>query len=107
MTPYAAELFGAAVTLDESPEDFLNGGAAAGLQALHASASVASVIAAEKEIDPAIVDALWDQAVSRLTEMPAPDNLFAAAAEAANLLYAAAWVLEAVELTADDVRVLF
>jgi len=104
---HAAELFEAAVTLDESPDDLLNGGAAAGLQALRASAPVASAIAAEKELDPVIVDELWGRAVSRLTEMPAPDELFAAAAEAASLLYTAAWMLEAGEPTADDVRTLF
>lgn len=106
MTPYAAELLGAAVTLDESPKDLLNGGASAGLRALRASASAANATAAEHELDPAVVDELWARAISRLTEIPASEKLFAAAAEAANLLYTAAWVLEAGELTADEVRAL-
>ncbi len=102
MTLEAADLFNVAVRLDESPTELLNGGAADALHALDAIApdSVASL----RGIEVTEVEALWDRAGARLRTMPAPADLFPAAAEAATLLYAAAWAASSDSVTSEGLQ---
>lgn len=105
MTPaHSGALFSAAERLDESPTELLNGGAAKALQILEACTAKAKTAASDGGVEPAAVDALWERAGARLRKMPEPDELFSAAAEAASLLYAAAWVLHADSVTTEDLR---
>lgn len=99
-----ASLFSVAVRLDESPIELLNGGAADALCALDAVAPEA--VASLRGIEVTEVKALWDRASARLRELPAPDQLFPAAAEAATFLYAAAWAVGSDSVTSEDLRVL-
>lgn len=93
MNANAADLYAAAERLDESPVELTNGGAADALRALEASAADAEVVAAERGIDVAAVQALWERAGARLRAVPADaDAVFVAAADAAALLYSAAWI---------------
>jgi hypothetical protein len=104
MTSQSADLFSVAVRLDESPVELLNGGAAEALKALDAASPEA--VASERGIDTSEVEALWARAGARLREVPGQDELFPAAAEAATLLYAAAWLLDSDEATTDGLRAL-
>ncbi len=106
MTPVSADLFGVAERLDESPTELLNGGATEGLRALAASESQARALATTRGLDVDTVRALWERAGARLREQPEVDALYPAAAEAAALLYTAAWVIDADSATDDDVRAL-
>ena len=102
MNAVAATLFSAAARLDESPIDLLNGGAIAALQALEDSMPKAEAVATERGIDPSAIAALWGRAGARLRATPADDAIFAAAADAAVLLYAAAWVLDSDSASTED-----
>jgi hypothetical protein len=106
MTPRAAEIFTAAERLDESPMELLNGGANDALHALDASAGEIEGVAQSRGIEFAQVEELWQRASSRLRDLPEPDALYPAAAEAATLLYTAAWVLESDSVTTEDLRLL-
>jgi hypothetical protein len=104
MTAQSTDLYRVAMRLDESPEELLNGGA---ITALHALDALPPEAAASKSgVEVAEVKALWDRAGARLREVPGSDELYPAAAEAANLLYAAAWVAGSNSLTVDDLRTL-
>lgn len=104
MTAQATNLYSVAVRLDESPEELLNGGAA---QALHALDAFPPETAASKSgVAVAEVTALWDRAGERLRDLPAPDELYPAAAEAASLLYAAAWVVGSDSVMSEDLQAL-
>jgi hypothetical protein len=102
MNTNAADLFLAAERLDESPIELLNGGAADALRALDASASEAEAVAGERGIELSTVNALWERAGARLRAVPDPDAVFAVAADAAVLLYAAAWVLDSDSVTTEQ-----
>jgi hypothetical protein len=103
MTP-SADLFRVAEMLDESPMELLNGGAADALRALDASAAQTEAVAAERGIDLSTVNELWERAGACLREAPEPDAVFSTAAEAAALLYTAAWVLESNSATTEDLK---
>jgi hypothetical protein len=96
------DLYQVAARLDESPEELLNGGAAEALRALNAVSP--EVVASQRGIAVIEVKALWDRAGARLGQTPGPDELYPAAAEAATLLYGAAWVANSDAATVDDVR---
>jgi hypothetical protein len=96
------DLYRVAVRLDESPEELLNGGASEGVRVLDAISPEA--VASERGIEVAAIKELWDRAGARLTAVPEPDELYPAAAEAASLLYGAAWVVGSASATAEDVR---
>jgi hypothetical protein len=102
MTPQVADLFGVAVRLDETPTELLNGGAADALRAL--AAITPDSVATLHGIEITEVRALWDRAGARLRETPGSDQLFPAAAEAATLLYAAAWAASSESVTPEDLR---
>jgi hypothetical protein len=102
MTSQPIDLFSVAVRLDESPEELLNGGATTALHTLDAFSPEAA--ASKAGIGVADVKALWDRAGARLREVPEPDELYPAAAEAANLLYAAAWVVNSESATSEDLQ---
>jgi len=105
MTPSdSGALFRAATKLDESPAELLNGGAAEALRALEQCEAEANAAASSQGVEPSAVDALWERAGARLRNVPAQDDLFPAAAEAASLLYAAAWVLHSDTVTTEDLR---
>ncbi|HMJ36764.1 MAG TPA: hypothetical protein VK501_22865 [Baekduia sp.] len=104
MTSCSADLLTAAERLDESPEELLNGGATAALQALESCQPDIEALAAAHGIDFPALNALWERASVRLRETPTPEELFPAAADAAGLLYAAAWVLRAESVTTDDLQ---
>jgi hypothetical protein len=104
MNSQPTDLYRVAVRLDEEPEELLNGGASEGLRVLGTISP--EVVASERGIDLADVKALWDRAGARLSEVPAPDELYPAAAEAATLLYGAAWIAGSDSATAEDVRAL-
>jgi hypothetical protein len=104
MSARSADLFCVAVRLDEYPSELLNGGAADALRALDAVAPEA--VASRCGIEAADVQALWDRAGAHLRKMPADDMLFPVAAEAATLLYAAAWAVDAERVTSEDLRAL-
>jgi hypothetical protein len=97
-------LFRAATKLDESPAELLNGGAAEALQVLEQCEAEAAAAAASQGVESSAVDALWERAGARLQKLPEQDELFPAAAEAASLLYAAAWVLHSDAVTTEDLR---
>jgi hypothetical protein len=103
MTPSSAALFHAAQRLDESPMALLNGGASDALRALDESASETETVARARGIEVSTMNDLWARAGSRLREVPA-DDVFAAAADAASLLYTAAWALNSESATTDDLR---
>jgi hypothetical protein len=86
--------------------ELLNGGAAEALLVLGASASETEGVARDRGIELAVISALWEQAEARLRDAPEPHAVFPAAAEAAALLYAAAWVLESDAATTEDLRAL-
>ena len=100
----SSDLWHVAERLDESPMELLNGGAAEALSVLKASASEAEAVASERGIELATVTELWERADARLREVPEPDAVFAAAADAASLLYTAAWVMESDSATTDELR---
>jgi hypothetical protein len=104
MTPSSADLFSVAERLDESPTELLNGGAADALRLLKASVPETEAVARTRGIDPEVVNALWERASARLRDVPEPSAVFPAAAEAAALLYTAAWVLDSDSLTAEDLK---
>lgn len=104
MTPSSADLYRVAERLDESPTELLNGGAADALRALDASAPETEAIARTRGIELSTMHALWERAGTRLREIPEPDAVFSAAAEAAALLYTAAWVLESDSATTEDLK---
>jgi hypothetical protein len=104
MTESSAALFGAAQKLDETPMAMLNGGASDALSALNAAAPEVQIVARTRDIDVAVVNELWERAEARLREAPEPDAVFEAAAEAASLLYVAAWVFGSESATTDDLR---
>jgi hypothetical protein len=109
MTSHQDDLYTVAARLDESPTEILNGGAVDGLNALAASAQAAAAAASAHGIEPATVTALWARAEVRLRELPDADDaneMFPAAAEAATLLYAAAWVLDSDSVTAEGLGTL-
>ena len=100
----ADALFRAARRLDESPMAILNGGASDALRALDAAAPEVEGMAAARHIDAAAMNELWERAGARLREIPDSDAVYEAAAEAASLLYTAAWVFGSDSATIDDVR---
>jgi hypothetical protein len=102
MDPQSTGLYEVAVRLDEEPEELLNGGASDGLRIL-SEISPAGVASAQG-IEMAAVEALWDRAGACLNVMPEPDDLFAAAAEAATLLYTAAWVVGSGSATTEGLQ---
>jgi hypothetical protein len=104
MTSQPPDLFAVAVRLDECPVELLNGGAADALRALAAVAP--EVVASQRGIEVMEVKALWEQAAVRLRDVPAPDQLFPAAAEAASLLYAAAWATNCDSATSEGLQAL-
>ncbi|MBN1609249.1 MAG: hypothetical protein JW940_21645 [Polyangiaceae bacterium] len=106
MTGHAVQLFEAAERLDESPREMLNGGATDALEVLEASATDIAAAAQIRGIETADVDALLDRTASRLRTLPGEDGVFPAAAEAATLLYATAWVLDSETANAEDLRAL-
>lgn len=102
--PASIDVYNAAVRLDETPVELLNGGADAGLRALEASAGLSQELATSWGVDHHAVADLWNRAETSLRAAPEADTLFEAAADAAVLLYAAAWFLQADEITADDLE---
>ncbi len=104
MNSQPTDLYRVAVRLDESPEELLNGGALEGLRVLGTISP--EDVASERGIEVGEVQALWDRAGACLSEMPAPDELYPAAAEAATLLYGAAWVAGSESATVEDLRAL-
>jgi hypothetical protein len=104
MDSQPTDLYRLAVRLDEEPEELLNGGASEGLRVL--SAISPEAVASERGIEVGEVKALWDRAGARLSAMPEPAELYPAAAEAATLLYGAAWVAGSASATVEDVRAL-
>jgi hypothetical protein len=104
MTSCSADLLTAAERLDESPEELLNGGATAALQALESCRTDVEAVAAAHGVDFPTLDALWERASARLRETPPLEQLFPAAADAAALLYSAAWVLRAESVTTEDLQ---
>lgn len=104
MTSHHADLYTAAARLDESPTELLNGGAVDALSALEASAPDAEAVASARGIEQSDVSALWDRAGTRLRALPGSNDLFPAAAEAATLLYAAAWVLDSGSATTEGLQ---
>lgn len=107
MTPSdSGALFRAATRLDETPAELLNGGADEALQALEQCEAEANAAASSQGVEPSAVDALWERAGARLRKVPEQDELYPAAAEAASLLYAAAWVLHSDAVTTEDLQAL-
>lgn len=104
MAPSSADLYRIAERLDESPMELLNGGASDALRALETSAPETSAMAESRGLDPAAVSALWERATLLLQDAPEPDAVFSAAAEAATLLYTAAWVIDSDSATTEDLR---
>ena len=104
MTASSADLLRVAERLDEWPMELLNGGAVDALSALDASAPEVQAVANTRGIELSTVNALWERAAARVREVPEPDEVFAAAAEAAGLLYAAAWVMDSDSATTQDLR---
>jgi hypothetical protein len=72
--------------------ELLNGGASQALEVLTAAAPELQSVAAARHIDAALVGELQNRAETRLRDMPEPDAVFEAAAEAASLLYIASWL---------------
>jgi hypothetical protein len=103
MSPTSDALYRAAQRLDESPTTLLNGGASDALLALNASQGEITAVAHARGVEVSEMDALWTRAASSLREVPA-DNVYAAAAEAASLLYTAAWMIGSDTATSEDLR---
>ncbi len=82
----------------------LNGGASDALEALEAAASETAEVARARDIDAAVIDELWARADARLRDVPEQDAIYPAAAEAASLLYAAAWVIGSGDATTEQLR---
>jgi hypothetical protein len=55
-------------------------------------------------VESQAVEELWERASARLRDVPERSELFPAAADAANLLYTAAWVLRSDSVTTEDLR---
>jgi predicted xylose isomerase-like sugar epimerase len=106
MTASSADLFRVAERLDESPTELLNGGATDALRLLDASASEIEAVARTRGIELSTINALWERAGVCLREVPEADAVFSAAANAATLLYTAAWVLESDSATTEDLKAL-
>jgi hypothetical protein len=104
MTPNAAALFSAAQRLDESPTTMLNGGASDALRALDDAAPQVEAVAQARAIDATVLSELWERAGARLRTVPEPNAVFEAAAEAAWLLYTAAWVISSDSATTAQLR---
>jgi hypothetical protein len=105
MTSTRDDLFSVAQMLDETPVELLNGGAADALRALAATAAEAEEVARTRGIELDAVHELWARANACLQDVPQLDGLYPAAAEAAALLYTAAWVLDSPEsATVADLR---
>jgi hypothetical protein len=104
---HAGTLFAVAERLDEFPEEFVNGGATDALAALAASKDERDAIAASRGIDESVVSSLWERAGALLRESPErTGNLYRAAADAATLLYGAAWVLGSEDAKTEDLSAL-
>jgi hypothetical protein len=82
----------------------LNGGASDALEALEAAASETAEVARGRGIDGAALDELWARTDARLREVPEQDAIYPAAAEAASLLYTAAWVISSEDATTEQLR---
>jgi hypothetical protein len=82
----------------------LNGGASDALEALATAAPETKVVAQAREIDVSLVNELWERADARLRDVPEPAAVYDAAAEAASLLYTAAWVLRSDSATTEQLR---
>lgn len=107
MSSYAAALFQAAERLDETPEELLNGGARDALRVLADSVQERDSTAIARGIDKATVSALWDRADALLRSTPSSeDELFPTAADAAVVLYGAAWVLGSDSVRREDILAL-
>jgi hypothetical protein len=107
MSSHATDLFKAAGRLDEKPEELLNGGATDALRVLADSVEERDEAAAARGIDKATVSALWDRADALLRSAPSSeDELFPTAANAAVVLYGAAWVLGSDSVGREDVLAL-
>lgn len=104
MTESSAALFRVAQRLDESPTAMLNGGASDALRALEEAAPETEAVARARCIDSSALDDLWQRAGDRLRDVPEPDAVFEAAAEAASLLYTAAWIFASDAATDEDLR---
>ena len=99
-----AELLRVAERLDDSPTELLNGGAAEALRALSHSSTEIEEIARARGIEISAVNELWERASQRLRDVPDEEEVFPAAAEAASLLYTAAWVLQSDSASSKDIR---
>ena len=107
MSAYATELFKAAERLDEKPEELRNGGASDALRVLADSVEERDSTAMARGIDKATVSALWDRADALLRSAPSSDaELFPTAANAAVVLYGAAWVLGSDSVGREDILAL-
>lgn len=104
MTPISTALFHAAQRLDESPTAILNGGAYDALEALAAAAAETGAVAAARGIELSVMNELWARADACLREIPQGDDVYPAAAEAASLLYMAAWAVGSDEATTEQLR---
>jgi hypothetical protein len=103
MTDTSDALFRAAQRLDETPVALLNGGASDALRALEDAAPEMKAVAQSRSIDALAMNELWERAEGRLRDVP-EDAVFDAAAEAASLLYTAAWVMGSESATTDGLR---
>lgn len=101
-----SDLYRAAAQLDESPIDLRNGTAAEALHALEACAGTISEVAARHGLGVEKVELLWHRARTSLQQGADAEDVFASAAEAATLLYVAAWLLEVPAATASDLDLL-
>ena len=106
MTSRPNDLHSVAERLDETPTEILNGGSLDALNALAATAPTVAAVASARGIDTATVSALWERTGTRLRQLPDANELFPAAAEAATLLHAAAWVMDSESATAEGLRTL-
>lgn len=82
----------------------LNGGASDALIALDAATPETQAVADARGIDISVMNELWARADACLRDVPGPDALYAAAAEAASLLYTAAWVIGSDTATTEELR---
>jgi hypothetical protein len=98
-------LFSAAVRLDELPRHTLAYEAGTALEALEQTHDAARDTAAQKGFDASLVDAVWGDAAARLRAGP-EDDLFRAAADAASLLYTAAWLLDTPEANGPEIELM-
>lgn len=104
MTSSSTALFLAAQRLDRSPMAMLNGGASDALDALDVAAPEIGTVAHARNIDVSLVNRLWARADARLRDVPQHDAVYPAAAEAASLLYTAAWVISSDDATTEQLR---